>query len=204
MELNEIITIKARKFSIIEKTASEPENKRKPSFWVGLFSILLFVAVFVVGFIAIRALHYPSCITVTIWTFVALVGGYAAYLIVHELLRGLMLLFSRNIGLKDLSFGFRFKSGTAFCISKFPVSVRHLRFVLLVPFFLVSLPLFVYSLVIGDVIFLIAAALSFTVSAADFWYLAKLSGKTKDFFVLEEKPVPGAEEPHGYFVKEIS
>ena len=203
MKPNEIISIKERKFTVIEKTTGEPKDKRKPSFWLGVFSILLFVAVFVVGFIAIRALHYPSCISVTIWTFVALVGGYAAYLIVHELLRGLLLLFSRNIRLRDLSFGFRLKSGTAFCISKFPVGVPHLRFVLLVPFFLVSLPLLVYSLIIGDIIFLIGAALSFTISAADLWYLAKLRGKTKDFFVLELPPATGGQEPGGYFVKEI-
>ena len=203
MDINEIITINKRKFEVVDHMADKPGKKRKTSFWVGAFSIMLFVVVFILGFIAIRLLFPPMCIAVSIWMFVGLVGGYIAYLFVHELLRGLILLFSRKVKYSDLSFGVVIREGSAYCISKVPVRISHMRVVLLLPFILVSLPLLAYSIAVGDVIILIAAALSLTVNATDLWFLGRLRATSGKHFLLEEKATQGTQEPTGYILKQI-
>lgn len=203
MEINEIITFKNRKFEVVKNLGAKTDKKRKTSFWVGLFSILLFVVVFILGFIAIRLLFPPMCIPVTIWTFVGLVGGYIAYTLVHELLRGFLLVLSRNVKCKDISFGVVLREGSAYCISKVPVRISHMRFVLLVPFILVSLPLLAYSIAVGDVIFLIAAALSLTINATDLWFFGRLRKTSGKLFLLEDKASQGTQEPAGYILKQV-
>ena len=203
MDLNEIITIKERKFQVTGSLADKAGKKRKTSFWVAAFSIMLFIIVLVLGFIAIRLMFPPMCIPITIWTFVALVGGYIAYLFVHELLRGLVLIFSPNIKLQDLSFGVIVRAGAVYCISKVPVKIAHMRVVLLLPFILISLPLLAYSIAVGDMIFLIAAALSLTFSAGDLWFAGKLRKHKGNYFLLEDKASQDSEAPSGYVLKEV-
>ena len=203
METNEIITFNERKFEVALNLLAKQGKKRKTSFWVGLFSILLFVVVFILGFIAIRLLFPPMCIPITIWTFVGLVGGYIAYLFVHELLRGFILVLARNVKCKDISFGVVIREGSAYCISKVPVRISHMRVVLLAPFILVSLPLLIYSIAVGDVIFLIAAALSLTINAADLWFLGRLRKTSGKLFLLEDKSSQGTQEPTGHILKQI-
>jgi hypothetical protein len=203
MEINEIITFNERKFEVALNLAAKTDKKRRPTFWVGLFSILLFVVVVILGFIAIRLMFPPMCIAVSIWSFVGLVGGYIAYLFVHELLRGFLLVLSPNVKCSDITFGVVVREGSAYCISKVPVRISHMRVVLLLPFILVSLPLLAYSIAVGDVIILIAAALSLTVNATDLWFLGRLRKTSGKHFLLEDKASQGTQEPTGHILKPI-
>lgn len=203
MELNEIITVKERKFQVIDSLADEHGKKRKTSFWIGAFTITLFVVVFVIGFFAIRLLFPPMCVPITIWSFVALVGGYIAYIFVLELLRGLALLFSRDIKLRDISLGVIVRSGSVYCISKVPVKIANMRVALLLPLFLVSLPLLAYSIAVGNVIILIGAALSLTISGSDLWFFGRLRKHKGSDFLLEDKASQDNETPSGYVLKEV-
>jgi hypothetical protein len=204
MEIGEIVTINEKKFQVTHSLADKTDKKRKTSFWVAAFAIILFVAVLVTGFVVIRSIFPPMCIPITIWSFVILVGGYVAYLFVHELLRGLLFIFSRSISIKDLSFGVIVRAGAVYCISKVPVKIAHMRVVLLLPFIIVSLPLLAYSIIVGDVIFLIGAALSLTIVASDLWLLGTLRKHKGAHFLLEDKAAQDSEVPSGYILKETT
>ena len=119
---------------VTDELGKDKQKNKRPLFWSNVIAIALFILVTVLGFFAIRWIHPPMCFPVTVWSFVILIIGYAAYLFVHELLRGLIFWAFGGIAIKDLSFGVIIKQGTVFCISKVPISLRRVRVSLLFRF----------------------------------------------------------------------
>ena len=191
-----------RSFEVTAELGKEEDKNKKPAFWSNVIAIVLFIAITVLGFFAIRWIHPPMCFPVSVWSFVILILGYAAYTFVHELLRGLVLWIFGGAALKDLSLGIKLRQGMVFCISKVPVRIRRVRASLIVPFFVVFAPLFAYGLVAGDIVFVLGGALALTVSAADFFYMWLLREYKGSSFLLEERPKAAREDLKGYILKE--
>ena len=201
-EISQNVEFGGRNFEVTDELGKDKQKNKRPLFWSNVIAIALFILVTVLGFFAIRWIHPPMCFPVTVWSFVILIIGYAAYLFVHELLRGLIFWAFGGIAIKDLSFGVIIKQGTVFCISKVPISLRRVRVSLLFPFFVVFVPLFVYGLVAGDIIYVLGSSLAVAVSASDFFYLWLLRKYKGSLFLLEERPDKAREELVGYILKE--
>ena len=201
-EISQNVEFGGRNFEVADELGKDKQKNKKPLFWSNVIAIVLFILVTVLGFFAIRWIHPPMCFPVTVWSFVILIVGYAVYLFVHELLRGLVFWAFKGIAIKDLSLGVRIKQGTVFCISKVPISLRRVRVSLLFPFFVVFVPLFIYGLLAGDIVYVLGSSLAVAVSASDFFYLWLLRKYKGSLFLLEERPDKAREELVGYILKE--
>ncbi len=201
-ELSQEIEFDNRKFQVIDDLSqNDEEKKRKSSLIANVIAVLLFAAVIALGFFAIRWIHPPRCFPITIWTFVILIGGYIAYTFVHEFIRAFIYILPGGAKLKDLSMGVVLSQGMVYCISKTPIRLRRVRVSLLLPFFIVFLPIYALGLYFGDITYVFAGALALTVSVTDFYLMHELRKHKGSLFLLEEKPVK--EGPAGYILKEI-
>ena len=201
-EISQVVEFDDRKFEVIDDIGKKQSEKKKASLWSAVLAIALFIATVVLGFFGIRWVHPPMCFAITIWSFVILIAGYAVYIFVHELLRGLIFLAFGGVGKRNISFGVILKQGTVYCLSKVPVRLRRVRVSLLVPFFITFVPLFVIGILLGDIVYIMGSALALAVSAADFYYLWILRKQKGSSFLLEDKPDKIREEFAGYILKE--
>lgn len=202
-EINEHVEFSGSKFEVVGDIGLEDSKKRKSSFLAGALSLILFVLVAAAGYFAIRLIHPPMCFPLNIWTFVILIGSYAAYLFVHELIRGLVYMLPGGVPLKDLLFGASLKQGNVYCISKVPIRIRRVRLSLLIPFIIVFLPLVVLGVYYANIVLVMGAALAMTLSTTDFVFLHRIRKHSSGLYLLQDIPNSDGDDLGGYILKEL-
>ncbi len=119
---------------------------------------------------------------------VVLIVGFILYIVVHELLHGAaFMLFNRNTK-QELKFGFEKKSGMAYCISTTPVKVPAARLSLMMPIYVVCIPMFVLGIVFNDIVLQVISIFFVSGSSGDVYYMWKLRKASKDHYMFEEMP----------------
>lgn len=202
-EINEQVEFGGSKYEVVGDISLEDDKKRKSSFLAGTLSLILLVVVAAGGYFAIRLIHPPMCFPLNIWTFVILIGNYALYLFVHELIRGLVYMLPGGVSLKNLLFGASLKQGNVYCISKAPVRIRRVRVSLLIPFIIVFLPLVVLGIYYANIVLVIGAALAMTLSATDFVFMHRLRKHSGSLYFLQDRPDSDGDDLGGYILKEL-
>lgn len=114
--------------------------------------------------------------------------SFFVFIVVHELLHGITFAVGTKKGFKSIKFGVVLRSGVAYCISLVPVKVSRARLSLMMPIYLVCLPLYIYGVVVSDELIAILAVLFASGSVGDFYYMWKLRHTNKDLYMYEEMP----------------
>ncbi|MBN2604654.1 MAG: DUF3267 domain-containing protein [Bacilli bacterium] len=114
--------------------------------------------------------------------------SFILFIVVHELLHGMAFMLFGKVKSKHIKFGLILKSGVAYCISTVPVKVWASRLSLMMPVYVVCLPLYVYSIFSHNIIILIASLLYFTGSIGDIYYMWKLRNTDRNTYMFEEAP----------------
>jgi hypothetical protein len=190
-KVSDFVLFKDNRFEVVEDLVVKNKQKSKALRRINIESIFLLVGIFILGFIIISIIHSEVEVSGVLWKLPVVFISFILYIIVHELLHALAFMLAGDVKRKDLSFGFVRKSAMAYCITNIPVSVKCCRISLLFPFFMICVPIIIYSIAVGDIIALFAGAFFCSGSAGDFWYLRMLRGKDKNFYVLEEMPEDG-------------
>lgn len=128
-------------------------------------------------------------------------GSFILYIVVHELLHGLAFILFGKVSIKDIKFGVILKSGMAYCISTVPVKVNAARISLMMPVYVVCIPLYVYAFITHSFLLAILAILFFSGSVADIYYLWKLRKTNKNYYMYEKPPTKNGYEI-GYILYE--
>lgn len=201
-EINEQVELNGTKYQVVGDIGLDDDKKGKSSFLAGALSLILFAVVAAAGYFAIRLIHPPMCFPVTIWTFVILIGSYAAYLFAHELIRGFIYLLPGGVAFKDLQFGASLKQGNVYCISKAPIRLRRVRTSLLIPFIIVFLPLAILGVYLASIVLVMGAALAITLSAGDFYFLHRIRKHSGSLYLFQDRPGSEGEDLAGVILKE--
>ena len=127
-------------------------------------------------------------ITFTLWNVLAALAAMGLYVVVHELLHGLTFALGSRHGFRSIRFGLELKQGLAYCISLVPVPVRRARLSLMMPLYVVCLPLYVYAFASGSFGLAVVSVLMAVGSVGDFYYMWLLRGVDKDLFMMEDLP----------------
>lgn len=202
-EINQQVEFNGSKYEVVGDIKLDDDKKRKSSFLANALSLIFFAVVAAGGYFAIRLIHPPMCFPVTIWTFVILIGSYAAYLFVHELIRGFVYMLPGGVALNDLLFGASLKQGSVYCISKVPIRLRRVRTALLIPFIVVFLPLAVLGIYFADIVLVMGAALAVTLITGDFYFLHRIRKHSGSLYLLQERPDSVGDDLEGVILKEL-
>jgi len=114
--------------------------------------------------------------------------SFFIFIVIHELLHGLaFMLFNKNKK-NELKFGLVLKSGLAYCISTVPVRVGPSRLSLMMPVYVVCIPLYLFAMISGDIWLIVMAVFFLSGSTGDFYYMWKLRSTNKDLYIYEVMP----------------
>jgi len=114
--------------------------------------------------------------------------SFLLYVIVHELLHGIAFVLFSGRSWKTMKFGLILKNGLAYCISVAPVTVKRARLSLMMPLYVVCIPIYLYSILTGSFALAILAVLFASGSAGDIYYLWILRKTNSDLYMMEELP----------------
>lgn len=171
-------------------------EKQKKSFLVKLnIYTLLFMFVFLgVSIVAYLLIHDIHIVGFSLMGPILFLLGFLIFIVVHELLHGLAFMVFNKNKMKQLKFGIVFKSGLAYCISTIPVKVGPSRLSLMMPVYVICLPLYVIAMITGDIWLIVMAVFFLSGSTGDFYYMWKLRNTSKDLYMYEEMPTESGYE----------
>jgi hypothetical protein len=188
-QVGDIYTFKEVNYELLENSIV-PRKKNTKFMGMLVISSLLLIFVGVGIHLAIFSSGRGSFeISVSsLIVFAIYIVGYFLFIIVHELLHGVSFRIFGKVSKEDIVFGVILKSGLAYCVSKIPVTVYASRLSLMMPVYVICLPLYILSIILGDVWMGIYAILLFSGSVGDIYYLWKLRKKDKDYYMYETMP----------------
>lgn len=89
---------------------------------------------------------------------------------------------------KDIAFGVVLKSGVAYCISKIPVTVKASRLSLMMPVYIICIPLYIIAIIFNNVGLALYTVVLFSGSVGDIYYMWKLRKTDKNLYMFEKMP----------------
>lgn len=201
LQVSQKKVFKQQEYEVIENLIVRDEDKIKMLKRINILSIIILFGTVIIGGFTIALLHSDVMFEFELLHILLFFAAFVAFIFVHEAVHGLAYKLAGNISWKDLSYGAVVKSGMAYCIAGVPVSVKASRISLWAPFVVLCLPVIIYSIIAGDMGLLFAGALFASGSSGDFWYLWKLRKKSKDLYMIEEKPEAGYYQLGFYLLK---
>lgn len=192
-QVGDIYTFKNVNYELLENNIIPKRNRTKFMIWLNISAlVLIFVGVGI--HLAIFSSASFKISTSSLFVLAIYIAGYFVFVVVHELLHGIAFRFFGKISKEDIVFGVKLKSGVAYCVSKIPVSVYASRLSLMMPVYVICLPLYVLSFILGDVWLGMYAILLFSGSVGDIYYMWKLRKEDKDYYMYETMPTESGYE----------
>ena len=200
MEKGEVLHFNGEDFLLVENQIVEESKKKTVTILLNVFAIIGIIPLFVLHFV----LTVPNAISIEIvdllyFLFVYL--GFFVYIVIHELLHGAAFHFFGKVEKKDIKFGVVWKSAMAYCISTVPVSVKASRLSLMMPVYVVCIPMYIIGIVLNIQVLCIGSILYLSGSVGDFYYMWKLRKAKKDQYMMEIIPTKSGYEI-GYLLME--
>lgn len=194
-QVGDIYTFKSVNYELLENNIVPKRSRTKFMIWLNICAVVLILvgvgihlAIFSSGSGSFE-IDESSLIVFTIY-----IAGFFLFILVHELLHGITFRFFGKISKEDIVFGVKLKSGVAYCVSKLPVSVYASRLSLMMPVYVICLPLYILSIILGNVWMGIYAILLFSGSVGDIYYLWKLRKEDKAYYMYETMPTESGYE----------
>lgn len=186
VNIGDIVVIDEVEYELIEDNVVPPSKNKKIMLQLNVIALIVFIVLLTVTLlIGIRG---PFTGTFELTTILLFFVSFIVFVIVHEFLHGASFFLFGKVGFRNLKFGVIIKSGVAYCVSLVPVKVLASRLSLMIPIYVVCLPLYVYSLFAQNLIISILALLYFTGSVGDLYYMWKLRKTDKNLYMFEEAP----------------
>lgn len=186
IKIGDILTIDALEYELIEDNVIRLSKNKRFMIWMNLISIMLFLVLLIATLLF--GFKDPFTGTVELTESLLYFASFFGYIIIHELLHGVSFFIFGKVGIRNLKFGVIIKSGVAYCNSLVPVKVWAARLSLMMPIYIICLPLYIYSLFAQNLILTILAILYFTGSLGDLYYMWKLRKTDKNLYMFEEAP----------------
>jgi hypothetical protein len=167
-------------------------NKDKRSF---LLKMSIAAILFTIIASVLTILLFPSGVEVTfrVIPVILLLIAYIAYIPVHELLHGMIFVIGSKHSWKELKFGLVLSNGLAYCIPLVPETIARVRWSLMMPLYVVCIPLYLYAIISQQFGLAVYAVFLAAGSVGDIVYLWKLRHYKRSQYMMEELPTK-----HGY------
>lgn len=192
-QVGDIYTFKNVNYKLLENNIIPKRSRTKFMVWLNISAlVLIFVGIGI--HLAIFSSASFKISTSSLFVLTIYIAGFFLFVVVHELLHGIAFRFFGKISKEDIVFGVKLKSGVAYCVSKIPVSVYASRLSLMMPVYVICLPLYVLSFILGDVWLGMYAILLFSGSVGDIYYMWKLRKEDKDYYMYETMPTESGYE----------
>lgn len=193
-EIGNVADFSNGSFELIENVLVAEKDKRKFLIKLNLYT-LLFLFVFLAASISVNLLiHDGFVLKFGLMGPIIFLLSFIVFIVVHELLHGLAFMVFNKNKKKELKFGLELKSGMAYCISTVPVQVGAGRLSLMMPVYVICIPLYIIAIITGNLWLLIAAVCFLSGSTGDFYYMWKLRKTSKDLYMFEEMPTKSGYE----------
>ncbi len=114
--------------------------------------------------------------------------SFFIYAVFHEWLHGWAFRRFNHTPKNLIKFGIVWKSAMAFCISLVPVKVRAGRLSLMMPVYVVCIPIFALGIVLNNPWISMLSFFYLSGSVGDFYYMWKLRCTDKNYYLHEEMP----------------
>ena len=115
--------------------------------------------------------------------YLSIIGG----IIIHELIHGLVLSIYAEKGFRSIKFGVIWKMLTPYCHCKEPLLVKHYRIAVIMPAIILGHLPVIYSLIVGDLRWLLFG-IFFTVAAAGDFLIINLLKNENSYDLVQDHP----------------
>jgi len=206
LKTGETVNYNDESYRVIENRIVKGKDKNKALI---VINVLAFVIIFVVLIIYAIALFimgvqgqtFEFGFAKALVQFAILFAGFLVFIIAHEYVHYLTYRYIGKTPKDKLKFGLALKTGMAYCISLVPNSIKASRLSLMMPFYVLVMPLILIAIALQSGFLIFLAALFASGSAGDFWYMWTLRKDAKDKYIIESVPEDGGYDI-GYLVLE--
>jgi len=202
----DILEYGQNKFIILENRIAAGKEKTNKIILINIAAILLMVLVYVL-YIPFRIITGTPAEGLSfsmekffIYSAVFFVS-FIAFVVAHEYVHYLSYRIWGKVPKEKLKFGLVVKSGMAYCISLEPTTVKESRTSLMMPIYVLVLPVIVLAFALQNGFLVFLSAMFFSGSAGDLWYMWTMRKDSKDKYVIESMPKNGEYEL-GYLLLE--
>ncbi len=181
-------------FELIENVLVKEKDKNKFLVKLNIYTLLFMFVLLGISIGSYFLFHEVYIMGFGIIGPILFIFSFLLFIVVHELLHGLsFIVFNKNKA-KELKYGIVIKSGLAYCISTVPVRVGPGRLSLMMPVYVICLPLYLFAMISGDIWLVIVSVMFLSGSTGDFYYMWKLRNTNKDLYMFEEMPTKSGYE----------
>lgn len=193
LQQNDTVTYFNKEYTVVKNEIAKGKEKKKVLISINLISILLMIFTFIIYFTSLNLLgvekqesiiKFPQLLVYI----VGFIACYIAFVVLHEYVHYLTYRIFGNVKKENLKFGLVIKSGMAYCISLEPNTVWASRLSLIMPVYILVVPMIVLSIVFQSGFAAFMCALFAGGSAGDLWYIWKMRKYPKDKYIIEAMP----------------
>lgn len=196
-----------KEYVVEENKITVDKNKSKILLTINLLSVFITAAFFIIYIIIINLIG-PAQNMVSfsflklLFYMVFFFAAFAIFIAAHEYVHYLAYRVFGKVKKQNFKFGLVLKSGMAYCISLQPSTVKVSRISLMMPLYVLVIPLFIISVVLKNNFIAFLTAMFAGGSAGDLWYIWTLRKYPKDKYIIESVPSSSGYEI-GYLVMDL-
>lgn len=193
LKTGDSVTYGQSNYKVIDNRITKDKNKTKILILINVISLLIAFGVYILYILSSAMIGVKEqvvqfdFIDMIIYLFV-FVAAYVLFIIAHEYVHYLTYRYAGNIPKDKLKFGIVLKSGMAYCISLEPTTVKASRLSLMMPFYVLVIPLIIISVLTQNGFLAFLSALFAGGSAGDIWYMWTLKKDSREKYIIEAMP----------------
>ena len=176
-------------YVLIEDNVVSKKDKKRTLMLINVFAMVIVVVLTASTFVLLyngQTVYTFGILDLIVFTL--LLMSFLPYIVIHEWLHGVAFrIFNKN-DKSQINFGIVWKNLMAYCISTVPVEVRAARLSLMMPVYVVCIPLYILGVALDNVWIAFIAIFYLSGSAGDFYYLWKLRKTDKTLYMHEKNP----------------
>ena len=200
------VEYKNGKYTVVENRIVKGKQKQRKMILINVLAIVIMVLIFVLCATGMATMGktdgtFSFGFGEFAYGFLIIAAAFIVFIVAHEYVHYLTYRIAGKSPKDSLKFGVVLKSGMAYCISLVPNTVKASRLSLMMPFYVLVIPIIILAIVLQSVPLTFMAALFASGSAGDFWYMWTLRKDSRDKYIIEAMPEGNGYEI-GYLVLE--
>lgn len=193
-------------YRVIENRVTQGKDKQRAFIAINVIAIFIMIVTYLLCFATLSVMGVAgqgfsfSFLEMLIY-FVIFVVIFLIFIVAHEYVHYLAYIFFGGIPKNKLKFGVVLKSGMAYCISLEPNTVRASRLSLMMPLYVLVIPVFIAAILTQNSFLAFLTAMFASGSGGDIWYMWTLRKDNADKYMIETMPADDGYEI-GYLLLE--
>ena len=205
-KIGDIVTYGENQYKVTDNRITKGKDKKKAFIAINVIAILLIPATFILYIVSliitgINSQSFEFGISDTLIRFGIFLVSFLVFIVVHEYVHYLTYRYLGKTPKDKLKFGVVLKSGMAYCISLVPNTIKASRLSLMMPFYVLVVPIIIIAIILQNGFLMLLAAMFASGSGGDIWYMWTLRKDSKDKYIIEAMPEGDGYEI-GYVVME--